>query len=141
MLETNIPDFKSNIPPHLLEGTSPQQRWIMEQNSIHGQRLDWLATEQIKQSKELSEIKAQTTRTNGRVTSLERLNEDREVERKDYQEMLGDVKYIVALKRVLSKKWVWGLLLFAGIGLVALFFPWVIGGGLKDIIGKVFFGL
>lgn len=84
-MNNEVPDFQSDIPAHLLTNASPQDKYIMENLSILGQKSNWLAESQKFQSQALRELKAetselkaeskeiriQTTKTNGRVTALE----------------------------------------------------------------------
>src|ERR1700748_3783426 len=40
MSEQSHCDIRPNIPPHLLKGSTPGERYLYEQSSIHGQQND-----------------------------------------------------------------------------------------------------
>jgi len=97
-----IPQFKSEIPEHLLDGASAKDRWIMENISKLGQSSEYVLSEQLKQNEKLSSIEEQVLYTNGKVRA--------------HSEKLGvldiiveDLKEIVSVKRwsvkVLTSKW------------------------------------
>ena len=73
-----VPDFQSDIPEHLLTNASPQDKYIMENLSILGQKSNWLTETQKTQFERLDglvtsseEIRIQTTKTNGKVAVLQ----------------------------------------------------------------------
>jgi len=93
------PKFESNIPGHLLENTSvsPQDRWVMEQISILGQKNDWQSSEILEIKKDLSEVKVETKKTNGRVTKSE-------AEIEDSKDTIRKAKFTFDL---IANKWFW----------------------------------
>lgn len=120
------PSFKSDIPPHLLENATPQDRWIMENMSVLTQKSDWLADEQIAQSSsleslktEVSEIKAQTTKTNGRTSTNETDIANLKREIKAHDTVVGPLK---AFGGIMTKKWTW----IAIAGFFLFVYPWVL---------------
>lgn len=131
------PSFSSSIPEHLLENSSPQDRWMMENISIMSQKHDWLAQEQSAQSEQLEgltmvvgEIKEQTTKTNGRVTVLE--DEKKKLDR--LKSSFGDLEEILELKRTLSKKWVLGALIVCAMVFFGVILPWLWSRGFQDLL-------
>lgn len=134
-----VPDFQSDIPAHLLTNASPQDKYIMENISILGQKSNWLTETQKKQSealedlkKEVGEVKVQTTKTNGSVVVLKQQAKDAE----------GVVGFYKKTAGFVSSK----------MGILAIFFgftvfftyvaPWLAANGksLIPAIVKIFFG-
>ena len=75
-MSTKPPQFSSNIPPHLLEGSSDSDKFIMEQLSVMGQKSDWLMHETGQQSevlevhsKNLQAVDEKLKFTNGKIAS------------------------------------------------------------------------
>lgn len=71
--ELRIPEFKSNIPEYILnniQGTDKEHiKYILETISVIQQQSNW-------QTQVLAQTFLQTTKTNGRVTKLEKNKED-----------------------------------------------------------------
>lgn len=140
-MNDEVPDFQSDIPAHLLTNASPQDKYIMENISILGQKSNWLTQTQKKQSEnleelkteigevkhELSEVRVQTTKTNGRVSTLE-------AEGKNTIEIVSVYNKV---KGFASNK----LFLMAGAFSFVVFFayvaPWIEANG-KSIILAIF---
>lgn len=134
-----VPDFQSDIPEHLLTNASPQDKYIMENISILGQKSNWLTEIQKKQSESLEELKQesaeiiiQTTKTNGSVSKL----------KEQAKEAEDVVKLYNRMAKFISNK----------VGFLAIFFgfvvfftyvaPWleINGKALMQAIVKIFFG-
>lgn len=126
MPNRKVPDFKSDIPAHLLENVSPQDRWMMENISVLSQKSDWLGGEQMRQSENLdnlsqevvqlknesAEIKVQTTKTNGRVTEAE----------KDIKYLKNEYDNLKWARNLVKNKWFW---LFVG-AVVFFVYPFIL---------------
>lgn len=113
-----IPEFKSSIPSHLLDGLSDKDKYIIEQLSVMGQKTDWIVGETGEQSKKLgqletgvSEVDTKLKFTNGKIASA--LVAIKALEDKNLEEtgLLEEVRKIVNAKNFLEKllfnKWFW----------------------------------
>jgi hypothetical protein len=59
------PDFKSDIPPHLVKDVGESERYILEQLSILSQYVSWSVKAQM-------DTNSAVRRTNGRLIKVER---------------------------------------------------------------------
>ena len=102
-IEVPIPQFKSTIPSILLENVSDSDRYIMESISILNSKTDWQTTKIAEQAAILKKVEVQTTKTNGRVTELEKKNIDFNVRLHSNQEVIDTAKKFLKL---LSNKYI-----------------------------------
>ena len=103
MSHSNLPEFNSSIPAHLLADLSDKDRYIVEQLSIMGQKSDWLVNATQEQSKELFIIKTETKLTNGKVAqAVKDIAEIQSKERAKIDDWL-EVKQIVSIKQFIQK--------------------------------------
>lgn len=69
-----MPSFKNEIPEFLLKNNpSDEIRWLMENSSVIGQQVSWLAKEQHHQSVTLSKVVDLQLSTNGRIKRAEEI--------------------------------------------------------------------
>ena len=59
-----LPEFKSDIPEHLLNSVSPESKYMLEQLSKLNQSASWMVNV-------LVDVNQQVRKTNGRVIALE----------------------------------------------------------------------
>ena len=62
--ELQKPDFKSDIPPHLLHESTEGEKWIFEQLSVTKQFIEWSVDAHLK-------THSAVRRTNGRLKKVE----------------------------------------------------------------------
>lgn len=62
--ELTPPDVNAHIPDHLMEKLTPEMRYLIEQNSIQSQNMQWVINAMIDTNK-------QVRRTNGRLKRVE----------------------------------------------------------------------
>ena len=128
-----VPEFQSDIPPHLLTNASPQDKYIMENLSVLGQKSNWLTDTQKTQFERLDklaqaseEIRVQTTKTNGKVIALQEQAEQTHMVTEFYKTARALItNKIFLLGAILS------FLIFFSYGV-----PWLIVHG-KDFIPSI----
>lgn len=123
------PEFQSDIPSHLLENATPQDKWIMENISILNQKTNWLTEMRRYDSERLHEMDGisketleQTKKTNGRVNKLEERNEIAEQAIKEFKEIEPDLMFLINAKKVIMNPWTFRLIVLAGVGAFYLVF-------------------
>lgn len=100
---SNIPEFKSNIPEHLLTDISPTDKWLMEEISKNTQVTEYLLTKREEDSKKLDEVVRQTTATNGKVAqTIKDISELRQ-RNKDKEESWIELDKIISIKKFINK--------------------------------------
>lgn len=62
--QLELPEFESTIPPHLLNGVSPENQFVMEHINIQTQYIKWLCEAAI-------DTNQQVRKTNGRLKKVE----------------------------------------------------------------------
>jgi hypothetical protein len=128
---SQLPDFKSNIPNHLLDELNDKDKYIIEQLSVMSQKSDWLIGENRGQSEKLStletsvkEVDTKLKFTNGKIGSA--LISIKALEDKNASEagLLNEVKKIVDAKEILTKllfnKWFWGAFIVFVVGAIKI---------------------
>ena len=58
------PNSSAHIPDHLLEGLTPEMRYLIEQNSLQSQNMEWVI-------QAILDTNLQVRKTNGRVKKIE----------------------------------------------------------------------
>jgi len=58
MTNKQLPEFKPDIPPHLLDDLDPKDRWLHEQLSVTAQLVRHVATEQVEGAEERKQLLA-----------------------------------------------------------------------------------
>jgi hypothetical protein len=99
-----VPDFKSEIPEHLLLEASPQDKWIMENLSVLTQKADWHTAKLVEGADSFERLSVGQKRieelqkiANGRTSKNEELA-------KKLNEEMEAVRFV---KKWGSKKFVW----------------------------------
>ncbi len=67
----SVPSFRSTLPPELLKGQDEHRQYLYTKLDEIGQAQKWLIDKSVEHRQILEEVKAQTIKTNGRVTASE----------------------------------------------------------------------
>lgn len=114
----SIPQFESKLPAEFTKGLDDRGQFLYTEMDKNSQKLEWLLNHSIEQATILAEVKAQTTKTNGRLLIAE---EDIKEIKATQLEMKPAVAALQATLKVMRSKWFW----VGAFMVVAFVFPWV----------------
>ncbi len=133
------PPFTSDIPPFLLDGSTPKEIWLYNNISVLSQKTEYLVDEQGKQSlelgkqnKELATIKEQCLKTNGRVSKHDSQLGIIEEITKDLRDIVGTKRFV---EKALVSRWFYMFLGIFIVGIVAIAKSEALQGWLLTIFG------
>lgn len=69
--QLTAPTFESKLPPSLLDGLNDKDKFLYQKVDESSQFQAWLVAHAIEHDRKLEEIRAQTTKTNGRLLAVE----------------------------------------------------------------------
>lgn len=108
--ELDKPEFKSSIPPHLLNNTDDQTKYVLKQLDMINQQNEWLIRAAV-------DTNEQVRHTNGRLKSIEKWKETLEekhiTEKLDMMDTFKDTEFVEVIKIVKTLKSFW--VVFGGI--------------------------
>lgn len=71
--ELQVPNFKSEIPEHLLGSLSPKEKWQYEQISIQGKQNAWLIERSVKADRRQNDTEKKVEQLDARLQVFENL--------------------------------------------------------------------
>lgn len=129
-----VPPFESKLPEEFTSGLDERGKYLYQTIDKITQAQDWLTQRAIADANTLSEVKEQTTRTNGRLLNAEANIREIKTEQEASKSAIKTVNFSLT---VIKSKLFWaGLLLFITFGI-----PWLVShNGLVVSFLKIWLG-